>query len=87
MLTIVSFVLGNWRPIAIGVGVAAILAGLAYEDHRIFSAGQQSAIQSVEKANDQARAQAQSGDDAVRLCYGHGGAWDRDTGVCIGSAR
>jgi hypothetical protein len=87
MLAILSLILSNWRPLAYAGLAAAALAFGAYEYHHIYSEGESAAIQNVEKANDQERAKAQQGDDAVRACYAHGGDWDRTTGVCVGPAR
>lgn len=82
MLAFIPFVLGNWRLLAYGSAIAALIGLGLYEHHKIYVEGEQAAVQNVEKANAQASAQAQVGSDTVDLCYRSGGIWDRATGVC-----
>ena len=75
--------LKNWRLVAYAAAAAAVLGWLAYEDHRIFTAGQTAALQKVEQANERVRQTADRAAKSVDDCYAHGGGWDRDRGVCV----
>ena len=74
--------LKNWRLVAYAAAAAAVLGWLAYEDHRVFTEGQNSALQKVEQANAKSQRTADRAAKSVDDCYAGGGDWDRSLGVC-----
>ena len=89
MLTTVIAVLGLRRTIEYGAAIVVLLGLIgfgAYERHKLVVEGEQIAIEKVEKANAAAQAKAKEGQNDVASCHDLGGAWDRTSGVCVGSS-
>ncbi len=74
----------SWRLVLYGGLALGALGWVAYEHHKIYAEGMAAATQQVEKANEQARNAAQSGEESVTSCYdrGAGWSWDRANRLC-----
>jgi hypothetical protein len=89
MWSLVIATLGLRRTIEYGSALVVLLGLVgfgAYERHKLIVEGEQIAIEKVEKANAAAQAKAKEGQNDVASCYDLGGAWDRTSGMCVGSS-
>ena len=89
MLTVIIATLGLRRTIEYGAAILVLLGLIGfgvYERHKLIVEGEQIAIEKVETANAAAQAKAKEGQNDVASCYDLGGAWDRTSGMCVGSS-
>lgn len=71
-----------WRVWLYGGLVIAALGTVAFYHHKWYDAGKNAAVTEINKANEEALANALKAQTTVDDCYAHGGVWDRDLGVC-----
>jgi len=87
MLSIIPFVLSNWRAFAVGAAALFIAGWALHERETLIAKGVADERAAMEKANAAELAKANSAASAVDLCYrtvGH--TWDRARGVCVSAA-
>lgn len=87
MLTMIPFVLSNWRVFLVGATAIFIGAWALHERSALIHQGATQAIEQVEKRNDAEMAKANSASTTVDGCYATGGTWDRTRGVCVSATR
>lgn len=87
MLSIVGFVLKNWKLFAVAAAAAAVFVWFEVQQHNAFTQGQQTAVEKVERANEHAQVAADRAAKTVDDCYAAGRDWDRARGVCVDPAR
>jgi hypothetical protein len=88
MLSLIPLVLSNWRVFLYG-GTAIAIGLWAWHYHdTLIAQGAQQERATMEKANEQAKSDADKAQAEVDACYARGPrfSWDRVRGVCVGSA-
>ena len=65
------------------IGTLVVLAALAYVYHRIYSAGEQGAIDKIKEKEGHVVESSEDGRRTVDDCFASGRVWRRETGTCI----
>jgi hypothetical protein len=65
------------------IGTLLVLAALAYVYHRIYSSGEQGAIDSIKEKEGAIVEESETARRTVDDCYAAGRMWSRETGTCL----
>lgn len=71
-----------WRVGLIAAGLLGLSGWALWERHALLEEGRQRELTKIEDANHAAEHKADQGSNAVDDCFGAGGAWNRDDGMC-----
>lgn len=83
MLSIISFVISNWRAALIGAAALALAGWALHERETLIAKGVADERATMEKANAAALEKANQAVVSVDACYRAKRVWDRASGVCV----